>query len=98
MLEREKKLVMNSSFFLLVLNERVWKKDLRSEDAGQDVTDHSTDAMDGENVKSIVNANKELELGSKVAADGANHANDEAGPRSNITRRRSNRHEAGNSP
>lgn len=72
--------------------------DLRSKDSSQDVADHAANAVDSENVEGIVNANEKLELGSKVAADGANDANDDAGPRSNIARRRSNRHQASNSP
>lgn len=53
---------------------------LRSEDAGADVTDHAADAVDGEDIESIVNTDEELELGSEVADDAANDAHDEGAP------------------
>lgn len=52
--------------------------------------------MDGKDVEGIVNANEELELGGKVAANSTHDTDDEASPRSHETRSRRNRNKAGN--
>lgn len=52
--------------------------------------------MDGKDVEGIVNANEELELGGKVAANGTDNADDEASPGSNETRSGRNRNKASN--
>ena len=75
--------------------EYVAGEDSRSEDTGQDVANHTTNTVDGEDVKSIVNTNQELELGGEVAADTADDTNnngtvsgDEAGGRGNTNEAR----------
>lgn len=70
--------------------------DLRSKDTRHDVACHTADAVDGKDVEGIVDANEELELGGKVAANGTDDADDEAAPGSDETRSGRNRNKTGN--
>jgi len=63
---------------------------LRSEDTGEEVADNTANTVLSKNIKRLVNANKELDLGGKVAENTADHAKDNGSPRGDETSSRGN--------
>lgn len=61
------------------------KKNLRSEETGQQVANDTTNTVDGKDIESLVNAHEELKLGGEVAADATNNTEDNRSPRGNET-------------
>ncbi len=53
----------------------------RGEKTGEQVSDDTTDSVDGENIESIIGAHEELEFGSDVAADSTDNTENESRPR-----------------
>lgn len=53
---------------------------IRGEECGQDVADETANAVNGKDVKSVVDAEEELELGRVVCACTAEDAKDDGGP------------------
>lgn len=63
-------------------------KDIRSKDTSQQVTDNTANTVLSKHIERLIDAEHELELGSKVAADTADNTKDESRPRGHITRSR----------
>ena len=52
----------------------------------ENVATYTTDSVDGEDIQSIINPDEEFDLGSIVAANSANNAENDRGPGWNVTR------------
>lgn len=57
-----------------------WYLYIRSENTSEEIADYTANTVHGKNIKSIIDANEELELGCKVAASAAHDANDYCAP------------------
>lgn len=66
----------------------------RGEKSGQQITDNTTDTMDGEDIEGIVGAHDKFELRGYVAADAADDAEDDSRPRRDVSGGRRDGHEA----
>ena len=55
------------------------------EESGEDVAGETSNGVNGENIQSIVDTNKELELRGIIARSGADDAEDYRGPHRNVT-------------
>ena len=64
--------------------------DLRSKECGQDVAHKTTDGMNGEDIKSIIDSKNELQLGGIVAGRSTDNSKDNSRPGRNVTRTRRN--------
>lgn len=60
--------------------------DLRSKESSQEVANDTTNSMFGEDIKTVVDAEPELDLGRQVADNAANHTEDDRGPGRDETR------------
>lgn len=79
-------------FFPLLV---IWgKKNLRSEETGQQVADDTTNSVLGKDIEAIVNADPELELGGQVAHNTANNTEDDRRPSGNVAGRWRNSNQA----
>ncbi|KAK3618550.1 hypothetical protein LTR22_026343, partial [Elasticomyces elasticus] len=63
-------------------------------EAGQEITDETANAVDGEDVKAVVSMNPVLDLSCKIAANASTHAVNDSRPGWNIARARRNRNQA----
>lgn len=70
--------------------------DLRSEETSHDIASQSTDRMDSEDVKRVIDTKHILELSGEVASNGSNTANDDRAPDRNESRGRRNSDQASN--
>lgn len=61
------------------------EQDVRSKEAGEHVADNTADAVLSKHIEGLVNAEEELDLGSKVASDGTNNAKDNSRPGRDVT-------------
>lgn len=64
----------------LLLGRREYGQDLRSKDTGKEVANHTANAVDGKDIKAIVNAQNKLELSSKVTKDTTANTNNDSCP------------------
>jgi hypothetical protein len=69
---------------------------IRSEETSQEVADDTTDTVLSEHIEALINAKDKLELGAKVASDGADNTEDNSSPRGNVTSARGDGNETGN--
>lgn len=51
-----------------------------SEQTGEEISDKTTNTVDGEDIEGIINVEKELEFGAIVACDGSDHTEDDGSP------------------
>lgn len=54
------------------------------EEGGADVADQATDAVDGKDIKSIVDTEEELDLGGIIGAGSTENTKDDSSPRRNV--------------
>ena len=71
-------------------------KDLRSEETGAEVADKPADGVDGEYIKSIVDAEKEFDLSTVIACSAGSNAVDDSRPSRNVSGSRRDSHETCN--
>lgn len=69
---------------------------LAGEEGVEDEADHAADAVLSKDIERVVDADEELDLGAKVAADACGNAEDDAGPGIEEARGGSGGNEAGN--
>lgn len=73
------------------------RQDLRCENAGQQVTDNTTNTVDSEDIQSLINTHHKLELSGKVATDATNDTEDDGSPGGDVTSGGRDGHETRNS-
>ena len=71
-------------------------RDLRSEETSAEVTDKTADGMDGEDIQSVVDAQKEFDLSAVIACRAGSNTVDDCRPSRNISRPRRDSHETSN--
>lgn len=69
--------------------------DLRSEQSSKEVTNESTNSMDGKDVQGVVAVNQVLELGCVIASNASDHSEDDSSPSGNVTRTRCDSDQSG---
>jgi len=69
---------------------------VRGEETGQQVANNATNTVLGEHIEGLIDAKEELDLGAKVASDGANNTKDNSSPWRNETRARGNGNKTSN--
>jgi hypothetical protein len=62
----------------------------------EQIANHTTNTMEGEDIESIVNLDEELEFGAVIAGTRADHTEDDSGPRWDVAGSRGNSNEPSN--
>ena len=71
-------------------------RDLRSEEAGAEVTNKAADGVDGEDIKGVIDAEKEFDLSAVIACRTGSNTVDDSRPSGNVSGSRRDSHETSN--